>query len=905
MSCFPSHRPSPRPLRVAGMPHLLLAAALVAGCSDDPVTHSAPGNVTVVASLGLDLSVGTGTRLHVRVTGGGTFLGEEVVALPAGSRQWEVVLVPRADVPVGVPLQADAWITDPSGRTLWSGEATGTIPSQGGTSIQLTLRAGGPAAGGVSAVRIAGEDVLELVEGTSLGLEVQVDGGPASALVFLVDDPSVAQVDGSGRIVALAPGATRLVAMAGLGADSVTVRVSGRIDRLAILPGPVTLAALGETRTLQVRGLDSRGIEVAIPGPVLWSSRDERIVGVDGEGSVTARANGETVVVARLQGDETVEGSLAVSVQQAVASLAFVRGGGQEGRVGDPLPEAPLVRLLDERGNPVPGVRVSFDVVRGGGRVVHASRVTDAGGEAGPGDWVMGGSLGLQELRAAEPGGASAVLQATAVTGRPARLVALSPLLQDGTAGRDAAEPPAIRVEDQGGNPVAGIDVAFQVLSGGGNLTPAAVRTGADGVARSNRWRLGLVLGTQLAEAAASGLSLDFAVTAEAGEPASVVVTDGGGQDAVVNSVLPVAPQVRVTDGGGNPVGGVPVTFVVLSGGGSITGDAAVTDADGRARVGSWQLGTVAGANALEVVVAGGITTVVGATGLPGPASAPHSTLSVAAHADGDSTVVATVTVRDAWGNVRTAGGDSPQITGPLGAAAVTDRGDGTYEAAVALATSRAWEVSLALVSEIDVMAGAASSVTMSPVDVEVFEAAPGAPYLVDIAATLGGTDLQGSPAATSVIPAHFPAFRITSWWARSEAALFFYWDLPEMAQQDVFPVGDFDRTEEFVSASQSWDGRSVTTTATAGLSRQGGVLSLDLAGTHTAVDADHGGFARSGMRVITRSFRPLVLSPGDGCFQQVLPGGSYWRSRTAVDDIVSAEWVVDRSGPGDLGTCP
>lgn len=905
MSRFPSPYPFPRPFRAPGTPLILLVAAMLAGCSDDPVTHSAPGNVTVVATLGLDLPVGVGTRLNVRVTGGGTFLGEEVMALPAGSRQWEVVLTPRGDVPAGVSLEVDAWITDPSGRTLWSGVATGTLAPQGVTSIQLTLRGGGPAAAGASAVRIAGGDVVELVEGGILGLEVQVDGGPASSVVFLVDDPSVVQVDASGRVVALAPGTARVVALAGLGMDSVLFRVSGRIDRLAILPGPVNLSALGETRVLQVRGLDSRGVEVALPGPVLWSSRDERIASVDGEGRVTARATGETAVVARLQGDETVEGSLAVSVRQVVASLVFVRGGGQEGRVGDPLPEAPLVRLVDERGNPVPGVRVSFEVVSGGGRIVHASRLTDAGGEAGPGDWVMGGSLGVQELRAAEPGGASAVLQATAVTGRPARLVALSALLQEGTAGHDAAEAPALRVEDQGGNPVPGVDVAFRVLSGGGDLTPASVRTGIDGVARSTRWRLGLVLGTQVAEAAVAGLSLDFAVAVEAGLPAAVVVTDGAGQSAVVNSVLPVAPQVRVTDAGGNPVGGIPVTFSVASGGGIITGDAAVTDADGRARVGSWQLGTMAGANTLEAVVSGGITTVVEATALPGPASAPHSTLSVTAHAEGDSTVVATVTVRDAWGNVRTAGGDDPEVTGPLGTATVTDHGDGTYEAVVALAASELWESFIPLVSQVGPMAGTASNTTVEPVRWEVSEGAAGAPYLVDISATLGGTDVDGSPHATTAVPAHMPAFRVEGWWVRAEAGF----TIGFQETEDVVPPGDsFARVERTVTLTEHSGPRSVTTETVAGVAFQSGVLTIDMAGSHTAVDAVDGGFFRSNVWVTLRSFRPLESQGTAGCFEQVLPGSSYWWARTAVTRsfvIIVDGWLVESDSPGSLGDCP
>ena len=53
-------------------------------------------------------------------------------------------------------------------------------------------------------------------------------------------------------------------------------------------------------------------------------------------------------------------------------------------------------------------------------------------------------------------------------------------------------------------------------------------------------------------------------------------------------------------DSHGNPVPGVSVTFAVVSGGGSVTGSAATTNAAGIATVGGWTLGAVAGANTLD-----------------------------------------------------------------------------------------------------------------------------------------------------------------------------------------------------------------------------------------------------------------------------------------------------------------
>ena len=58
-------------------------------------------------------------------------------------------------------------------------------------------------------------------------------------------------------------------------------------------------------------------------------------------------------------------------------------------------------------------------------------------------------------------------------------------------------------------------------------------------------------------------------------------------------------PSVIVRDAAGNPVGGVPVTFAVTSGGGTITGSKVSSGSDGIATVGSWTLGQTPGVNTL------------------------------------------------------------------------------------------------------------------------------------------------------------------------------------------------------------------------------------------------------------------------------------------------------------------
>ena len=79
----------------------------------------------------------------------------------------------------------------------------------------------------------------------------------------------------------------------------------------------------------------------------------------------------------------------------------------------------------------------------------------------------------------------------------------------------------------------------------------------------------------------------------------------GDGQTASLGAAVSIAPSVIVKDVKNDPVAGVTVTFAVASGGGSVTGASAVSDASGIATVGSWKLGTVAGANTLTATCAG------------------------------------------------------------------------------------------------------------------------------------------------------------------------------------------------------------------------------------------------------------------------------------------------------------
>lgn len=174
-----------------------------------------------------------------------------------------------------------------------------------------------------------------------------------------------------------------------------------------------------------------------------------------------------------------------------------------------------------------------------------------------------------------------------------------------GVAGAVVTPPPSVIVKDQNGSPMGGETVTFAVVSGGGSVSGATVTTDASGIATVGSWTLGPATGANVLNATSGTLAgVEFTATSTAGAAASLARNAGDNQTAAAGSAVPIPPSVVVKDANGNPKSDVSVTFAVVSGGGSITGATAVTNAAGVATVGSWTLGS-AGVNSLSATVTG------------------------------------------------------------------------------------------------------------------------------------------------------------------------------------------------------------------------------------------------------------------------------------------------------------
>ena len=342
------------------------------------------------------------------------------------------------------------------------------------------------------------------------------------------------------------------------------------------------------------------------------------------------------------------------------AALELVDGDRQDGTVGEALAEELVVRVLDGFNDPVANVVVHW-TAEGGGTVDPVESTTDADGLART-SRTLGPEPTTYFTSAAVDGVPDRVtFRSTALT---ARLLITSQLQALAVSGVPLDPQPTLQLQDADGVPVAreGVTVTVQIVSGGGTL---------DGGTSATSNAAGEVAFTDLAIRGSPGTrrllfaAIDFApatsppIALGAGAPASMEMVAGDDQRATAGQPVPIPPAVRVLDADGNPLPGIPVSFTVTAGEGTLVGATPVTGADGIAAVGAWRLGPTAGDNELSAEVSGqsleGSPVVFSATATAGGVSATESQVEAApatiTASSGASAATITVRVRDGFGN--------------------------------------------------------------------------------------------------------------------------------------------------------------------------------------------------------------------------------------------------------------
>jgi Glucodextranase, domain B len=212
---------------------------------------------------------------------------------------------------------------------------------------------------------------------------------------------------------------------------------------------------------------------------------------------------------------------------------------------------------------------------------------------------------------------------------------------QSGVIRTPLAAPLVAQLVNGAGQPLAGVQVVFQVTNQDGTLLPVGgtgagsagvlVNTNAQGLASAN-FTLGsrVGAGNNVITASTAGLATTAVFAASATPAASglIVIDSGNNQSGVISQGLSLPFIAVVTDTGFNRLSGVPVTFTVKTGGGNFAGSTTLSgtsDSDGRVMA-TLTLGPNPGINnnLVEANFAGntGFPATFNATGLaPGPAN--------------------------------------------------------------------------------------------------------------------------------------------------------------------------------------------------------------------------------------------------------------------------------------------
>ena len=374
------------------------------------------------------------------------------------------------------------------------------------------------------------------------------------------------------------------------------------------------------------------------------------------------------------------------------AKISIRSGDGQTGTVGEPLGAPIVVAVTDPEDRPVEGVKVAFVLPPGAEIAPNDTVVTGPDGTATV-NYTLSTAAGDQVVEAhATPvvpsSSITTTFTATATPGSAATLEPAGGDAQQGEVSTALAESLAVRVVDQFGNGVAGVEVAWEAT--GGSVSAASVTTGGDGRSAVQRI-LGDRPGPYGTTATATGLEgspVSFtAMAVAAPSPALVLVTQ---PSSTASAGLPFAqqPVLQLQDPFGAPLAraNVRVTVGIDAGGGTLGGGTSVRS-DGNGRVTFEDVSIRGGPGTRTLIFAAeGFSPVISNSIVvaPGPPSLKGSTATVPDGTAGTATSIS-IHLEDEFGTPveGATGAIAVSVTGAneVSSLPVTDQGNGAYSA--------------------------------------------------------------------------------------------------------------------------------------------------------------------------------------------------------------------------------
>ena len=284
-----------------------------------------------------------------------------------------------------------------------------------------------------------------------------------------------------------------------------TAVAGGAVRLVKVTPDPITApAGLPVTVTVQaqdanINGVPGRNVNWVVntgggsANPVLSVTDQNGFASTTWTLGATAGTNTLTAASAGLQVQFTANGTANQPVAiQGNSPTSLV------GTAGQAVSQPPSVKVVDQNGNGVQGVTVTFTVTAGGGTVsdgastgASVSLATSAQGVATLAAWTLGSAAGPNTVQASASGqggplsGSPVTFSATGNPGAAARL-AFQQQPSNAVAGAAISPTVTVRIEDQNGNLVnstAQVTLSLASNPGGGTLSGGGPVSAVGGVA--------------------------------------------------------------------------------------------------------------------------------------------------------------------------------------------------------------------------------------------------------------------------------------------------------------------------------------------------------------------------------------------------------------------------------------
>ena len=405
---------------------------------------------------------------------------------------------------------------------------------------------------------------------------------------------------------------------------------------------------------------------------------------------VTAGKNIGDIEIRATWNEQFVIYSLSIETEK---NLSILGGTGQSAFVNEAF-SSPLVTQLTDRSGGVPGQTINFSVESGSGSISTPQVVTNEQGIAEI-------NLTATEFAGQVKVKASWMDKSTTftltVSPEPEKkLISIRGNGQSVFTGTTVTNPLQVQLTGIDGG-VADETIVFSIEEGLGSIQTVTTETDPAGMA-STLFTAGDQIGETKIKATWKDKSITFTIETIERPTYGISLLSGDNQTGIVGSTLTRKLAVSVTDSEtGAPKESADIRFRVLLGGGLVNENASidvVSDSQGKAEV-IFQLGVLAGSNKVEASIIGNQNQKVlfNLEGTPGLPSASQSTVTTDPQtlpADGVSSSVLTMILKDQYGNPTTHSDTTVAFAIDAGSllGVLIDNNNGTYSQTMRIGTT-------------------------------------------------------------------------------------------------------------------------------------------------------------------------------------------------------------------------